>query len=774
MSHKDVEDLTPEEAKAELSRLAGEIERHDKAYYQKDAPVVSDAEYDALRQRNAAIEARFPDLIRKDSPSERIGAAPASGFAEAQHLAPMYSLGNAFDENDLNDFIARVRRFLGLDEAEPVTFTAEPKIDGLSANLRYENGELTLGATRGDGRTGEDVTANLKTLDDIPHQLKGKDWPDRIEIRGEVYMSHEAFAALNARQADAGKPVYANPRNAAAGSLRQIDPDKTRERPLQFYAYAWGESSEPIAETQIAAVERLKNWGFPVNRDMREVQTVDTMLDLYRELEERRADLGYDIDGVVYKLNEIALQNRMGFVSRTPRWAIALKFPPEQATTTLEHIDIQVGRTGALTPVAKLKPVTVGGVVVSNATLHNEDEIARKDVRKGDTVIVQRAGDVIPQIVRVTNPDRKGRSKPYKFPDKCPVCGSHAVREEGEAVRRCTGGLVCRAQALERLKHFVSRQAFDIEGLGAKQIEAFYDAGWVTEPADIYRLPEKANELLEWEGYGEVSVRNLMNAVEQAKTISLARLIYALGVRHIGEVTARKLATHAGTWEAFRSAVDAAGKARPGHAYMELLAIPRLGEITARKLIAAFEDGAPDEPEVVQGGLAQQISALGVKGVSAPVREVLAQAFGDWKTFAEIMETAAQQTPQDAFKDLADVDEVGPVAVEALIEFFTEPKNAEAIDRLIGHLTVEEAERPSEDSPVAGKTVVFTGSLERMTRDEAKARATSLGAKVSGSVSKKTDILVAGPGAGSKLAKAKELGVKTLDEDEWLKLIGDA
>ncbi|WP_422110941.1 NAD-dependent DNA ligase LigA [Euryhalocaulis caribicus] len=770
MEDKPAGDLTPQEAEAELKRLTDEIAAHDRAYYQKDAPTVSDAEYDALRQRNEAIEARFPDLVRPDSPSQKVGAAPASGFAEAKHLQQMYSLGNAFSEDDLFEFAARVRRFLGMEEGAKLDLTAEPKIDGLSANLRYRNGKLELGATRGDGRVGENVTANLKTLDDIPETLSGKGWPDLIEVRGEIYLSHADFAALNERQEKAGKQIYANPRNAAAGSLRQIDPEKTAGRPLRFFAYGWGEVSEAVAGTQFDGVAKLKDWGFPVNRDMRRVSTPEEMVAIYRDLEEQRAGLGYDIDGVVYKVDDLALQDRLGYVSRAPRWAVAMKFPPEQATTELERIEIQVGRTGALTPVAKLKPVTVGGVVVSNATLHNEDEIARKDVREGDTVIVQRAGDVIPQVVRVTNPDRKGRSKPYKFPDKCPVCDSHAVREEGEAVRRCTGGLVCRAQALERLKHFVSRQAFDIEGLGAKQIEAFFDEGWVREPADIYRLPEHKGDLEEREGYGETSVRNLMRAVEEAKTIQLARLIYALGVRHVGEVTAQKLAGYAESWDAFHKAVNAAAKARPGKAYMEVLTVDRVGEITANKLLAAFKDGAPERPETI-GELDQEIAALRLN-ISQPARAALAAHYGAWDAFAAAMTEAAAQTPGEAFRELADIDSVGPVAVEALIEFFTEPRNADAVERLLDHLTVEAAERPAEDSPVAGKTVVFTGSLERMTRDEAKARAQALGAKVSGSVSKKTDILVAGPGAGSKLTKAKDLGVEVMDEDAWLALIG--
>jgi len=690
-AEKPVEELSRDEAEAELKRLAGEIAAHDRAYYQKDAPAISDAEYDRLRARNDDIEARFPDLVRSDSPSKRVGAAPASGFAEAAHLVPMYSLSNAFREEDLGEFAARVRRFLGLADDAELAFTAEPKIDGLSANLRYRDGRLELGATRGDGRIGEDVTANLRTLDDIPERLAGKSWPALIEIRGEVYMSHADFAALNARQEAADRQTYANPRNAAAGSLRQIDPDKSAERPLRFFAYGWGEVSERFADTQHDGVRALADWGFPVSPDMGREQSLDALVAVYRDLEARRAELGYDIDGVVYKVDRLDLQDRLGHVSRAPRWAVAMKFPPEQATTVLERIEIQVGRTGALTPVAKLKPVTVGGVVVSNATLHNEDEIARKDVREGDTVVVQRAGDVIPQIVRVTNPDRKGRAAPFEFPETCPVCGSHAVREGAEVVRRCTGGLICRAQALERLKHFVSRQALDIEGLGARQVEAFFEAGEVREPADIFTL-EARNDSLKLEareGWGETSARNLFAAIRRAASPALWRLLNALGVRHVGETTS----------------------------------------------------------------------------------QILARAYGDWDSLRAAMEAAADHDGE-AWADLLSIDGIGETAAEAVTEFFVEPRNKEALDRLEAHLDIQPAERPAEDSPVAGKTVVFTGSLERMTRDEAKARAQAMGAKVSGSVSKKTDLVVAGPGAGSKLKKAEEFGVEVMDEDAWLALIG--
>jgi DNA ligase (NAD+) len=598
------------------------------------------------------------------------------------------------------DFVGRIRRFLGLGEDEPVAVTAEPKIDGLSASIRYEKGRIVHGATRGDGQTGEDVTRNLLTLEDIPETLPGTGWPEVLEVRGEVYMSHEDFAALNRRQEGAGKPVYKNPRNAAAGSLRQIDPAMTAQRPLQFFAYAWGEVSERLADTQFEAVLRLSEWGFATNPMMQRCHGVDDLVAVYRDIEARRATLGYDIDGVVYKVDRLDWQERLGFVARAPRWAIAHKFPAEQATTVLEAIDIQVGRTGALTPVARLKPVTVGGVVVTNATLHNQDEIERKDIRVGDTVVIQRAGDVIPQVVKVVDPDREGRGAPFVFPTVCPVCGSQALREHDprtaklDAVRRCTGGLICAAQLKERLKHFVSRKAFDIEGLGTRQIEAFHEEGLIREPADIFTLRAR-NEaggitppLQEREGFGETSIANLFAAIESRRTIGLGRLLNALGIRHVGENTAQLLARTYGSWTAFRNAAE------------------RLAD-----------------------------------------KAVRAEMLG--------------------------IDGIGNAAVEALDQYFTEPHNRDLLDRLAAQLTIQDAEAVSSDSPVAGKTVVFTGTLERMTRDEAKAKAQSLGAKVSGSVSSKTDYLVAGPGAGSKAKKAAELGVTTLSEDEWFALVGE-
>jgi len=690
---KAPEELSPGEAKTELKRLAKEIAHHDKLYHQQDAPEISDAEYDALVRRNKAIEALFPSLKRTDSPSARVGAEPAAGFAKVKHLHPMLSLDNAFDREDVVDFIGRIRRFLGRKDDGEIELNVEPKIDGLSANLRYEDGELTIGATRGDGAVGEDVTANLRHVAGIPHKLKDPHPPTLIEIRGEVYFPHDAFFALNKEREKAGEPVFANPRNAAAGSVRQLDSSITKSRPLKFFAYAMGEvqgwRNEPKLHSE--ALARLKAWGFVVNPKTRVAKTLDEALALYDELAKERADLNYDIDGVVYKVNDLALQNRLGFVGRAPRWAIAHKFPAEQAVTTLNGISIQVGRTGALTPVAKLEPITVGGVVVSNATLHNEDEIERKDVRVGDKVIVQRAGDVIPQIVAVVDADRKSRGPKFKFPDRCPVCGSHAVREEGEAVRRCTGGLICPAQAKERLRHFVSRGAFDIEGLGSKHIESFYEDDLVRNPVDIFKLHRRRKELEEREGWGESSVTNLMSAIEARRTVPLDRFIYALGIPQVGEVTAKLLARHYHTLKDWRAAMLAAARDRDAAEY----------------------------------------------------------------------------------QDLNNIDQIGESVAGDILDFFAEKHNVEVLDALAKEVTVEEVQAPrAANSPVAGKTVVFTGALAKMTRDEAKARAESLGAKVASSVSKKTDYVIVGEDAGSKAAKAQELGVTMLSEDAWLELIG--
>ncbi len=691
--------LTAAQAKTELKRLAAEIAAHDKRYYQEDAPTVSDAAYDALRQRNDAIEALFPDLMRADSPNRRVGAAPAAKFAKVRHAVPMLSLGNVFDDAEVVDFANRVRRFLGLPADDPLAFTAEPKIDGLSCSLRYEGGRLVNAATRGDGFEGEDVTANVRTITEIPEWLDGNRIPALCEVRGEVYMAHADFFALNERQAAEGKQVFANPRNSAAGSLRQLDPAITASRPLKFFAYAWGEMSEMPEETQFGMLEWFKGRGFRVNPLTRLTRSIEEMLAVYRDVETRRSTLGYDIDGVVYKVDRLDLQERLGFVSRSPRWATAHKFPAEQATTILQDIDIQVGRTGALTPVARLEPVTVGGVVVTNATLHNEDEIARKDVRTGDTVRIQRAGDVIPQVLGVVLEKRPADAEPYVFPKVCPVCGSHAVREVNPrtgkevVVRRCTGGLICRAQVVERLKHFASRLAFDIEGLGDKQIELFFERGWIKEPADIFTLARRNRsiKLEEEEGFGDLSVRNLFAAIEARRTIPLNRLIFALGIRHVGETNAKLLARHYGTIEALRDGVTAAAAGPESEAYADLNAVEGIGEVVA----------------------------------------------------------------------------------DAIVEFFKEPHNREALEHLLDQVTVTAMEEAKSDSPVAGKTVVFTGSLEKMTRDEAKAMAERLGAKVAASVSKKTDYVVAGPGAGSKLDKAREAGVAVLTEDEWFALVGE-
>jgi DNA ligase (NAD+) len=697
---KPADQLTFEEAAEELERLAVEIARHDRLYYQKDAPEISDAAYDAMVRRNNEIEKRYPELVREDSPNKRVGAAPVGAFGKVVHKVPMLSLSNGFDDTDVIEFWNRVGRFLNLKEEDELAVTAEPKIDGLSAALRYEKGRFTLGATRGDGREGENVTENLRTIKDIPHQLKGKDLPDVFEVRGEVYMSHEDFAALNERQAKDGKQIFANPRNAAAGSLRQLDPKITASRPLRFFAYTWGEVSDVPADTQSGVMDQFRKWGFPVNPMFRVNTSVEELIAFYHDVEEKRASLGYDIDGVVYKVNRLDWQQRLGFVSRSPRWAIAHKFPAEQAVTVLEGIDIQVGRTGALTPVARLKPVTVGGVVVSNATLHNEDEIERKDIRIGDTVVVQRAGDVIPQIVRVVEDKRPKGARRFKFPELCPACGSHAVREADpktgklDVVRRCTGGLICPAQAVERLRHFVSRNAFDIEGLGEKQIAAFYVDGLIKQPGDIFMLEENdrrsLKKLKDREGWGDTSAKKLFAAIDSRRRIELDRFIYALGIRHVGETNAR----------------------------------------------------------------------------------LLARSYGTLDHFIEEMEKAADPE-SDARRDLMSIDGVGEVLAEALIDFFAEEHNREVLKSL-RKAGVEAVPLPPQEtsSPVAGKTVVFTGSLERMTRAEAKARAEQLGAKVAGSVSAKTDLLVAGADAGSKLTKAVALGVKVISEDEWIEMAG--
>jgi DNA ligase (NAD+) len=690
---KDVAALSEAEAKAELKRLARDITHHDRLYHTKDAPEISDAEYDALRRRNSAIETRFPALIRADSPSKRVGAAPATGFAKVRHPHPMLSLENAFSEEEVRDFFQGIRNFFRAPqdvarvEPETIAVMAEPKIDGLSCSIRYEHGVLSLGATRGDGVTGEDVTANVKTLASVPKKLKGQGWRDVIEVRGEIYMERNGFFALNAEREKAGEPVFANPRNAAAGSLRQLDASITASRPLAFFAYAWGEQSHPFAKTHEEAIKHFAAWGFTVNPLSKLCRGLDALLAFHREIGEQRASLPYDIDGVVYKVNDLALEERLGFVSRAPRWAIAHKFPAQQAETVLKRIIIQVGRRGTLTPVAELEPITVGGVVVQRATLHNEDEIKRKDIREGDTVVIQRAGDVIPQVVSVVLAKRPKHSRPYEFPHTCPECDSKAVREEGEAAWRCTGGLICPAQAVERLRHFVSRDAFDIEGLGEKHIVDFWTDKLIKTPADIFRLDPET--IAKREGWGETSAGKLVAAIDARRRISLDRFINALGIPQVGEATAKLLARHYRSFARWRQAMEAAG-----------------------------------DPE------------------------------------------------SEAWHELNDIHGIGGDMAADIVGFFAERHNRALLDDLAREIEVEDyaVAAPSGNSPLAGKTIVFTGTLEAMSRSEAKARAEALGAHVGGSVSSKTDYLVVGADAGSKAKKATELGVKTLSEDEWLTL----
>jgi DNA ligase (NAD+) len=675
-----------------MAWLAREIARHDKLYHDEDAPEVSDAEYDALVRENRELEARFPQLVRADSPSKRLGAAPTTGLAKVAHARPMLSLENAFAEGDVAEFVSRVKRFLSLPADAFVAMTAEPKIDGLSCSLRYERGELVLAATRGDGAIGEDVTANARTIRDIPQHLfsdegrpvQKKDMPEVVEVRGEVYMSKADFEALNARQEATGGKVFANPRNAAAGSLRQKDPAITASRPLRFLAHGWGELSEPLAETQLDAMKRIEGFGLPVTNLLVRCNDVGEMLAHYRAIEKARADLPFDIDGVVYKVDRLDLQGRLGQVARAPRWGLAHKFPAEKAETTLEAIDIQVGRTGKLTPVGRLKPVGVGGVIVANVTLHNRDEIARLGLRIGDRVRIQRAGDVIPQVIE--NLTRDDPREPYAFPGHCPECGSEAVSEEGEVDVRCTGGLICPAQRFERLKHFVSRGALDIEGLGEKSIAEFLELGWLKAPADIFRLHRFRDELLQREGWKEKSVENLFGAIEAKREPDGPRFLFGLGIRHVGIVTARDLL----------------------------------------------------------------------------------------KCFGTVEELRRVATSEGAQAELASVEGVGPVVAEALVDFFHEGHNREALDDLLSEVAPKPFVSDTKQTEWTGKTIVFTGSLETMSRDEAKAQAERLGARAAGSVSAKTDLVVAGPGAGSKLKKAEELGIRVIGEEEWAKIVAEA
>lgn len=695
-----IEELTEQQAASELASLATEIAKHDAAYHQNDAPVISDGDYDALRRRNEAIEKAYPAFVRDDSPTKRVGFAISDGFSKVTHRVPMLSLGNAFSDDDLADYVTRAKKFFAKDIGLELAFTAEPKIDGLSASLRYENGIFVQGATRGDGSEGEDITENLKTIKDIPQRLQGDNIPAVFEVRGEVYMSHAEFEALNEKLKAEGKPTYVNPRNTAAGSLRQLDSNVTASRNLKFFAYAWGDNSEMPSETQMGVVQAFEAWGFKVNPLMQRVASVDEMVAHHTLIGEQRASLGYDIDGVVFKVDQLDLQARWGFVARAPRWAIAFKFPAEQATTVLEYIEIQVGRTGALTPVAKLKPVTVGGVVVSNATLHNEDEIERKGVMIGDTVTIQRAGDVIPQVLGPVLEKRPANAVAFEFPTHCPICNSPAEREINEktgkldVVRRCTGELICPAQAVNQLKHFVARDALDIDGLGAKQVAAFYEEGRITQAADIFVLKQQdalsLKKLKDQDGWGSTSVRKLYDAIDACRTPELDRFIFALGIRHVGSTTAAMFAKNYGTFDAFVEAC-----------------------------IAASND-----------------------------------------------DLAARE-------GLLSIDGIGETVVQSVVGFFANEQNRTAITALTDQVKpIEYVVASAAESPVAGKTVVFTGSLEQMSRSEAKAMAERLGAKVSGSVSAKTDLLVAGPGAGSKLKKAQDLGVETTDEDGWFDLVG--
>ncbi|WP_273759368.1 NAD-dependent DNA ligase LigA [Bartonella sp. ML70XJBT.G] len=715
MNKDEIKNLTAVEAESELEWLAKEIARHDMLYNRDDQPEISDAQYDALRRRNAEIEALFPELMRPDSPSHKVGAPVSEKFEKSVHAQPMLSLDNAFSSEDVSEFIERVRRFLRLPEKQVLEITAEPKIDGLSLSLRYEKGQLVCAATRGDGTVGENVTANARTIFDIPQVLQGK-FPDILEVRGEVYMRREDFQALNVKQQEKGKLAFSNPRNAAAGSLRQLDSRITASRKLHFFAYACGEVNEVFATTQMEMMKKLQEYGFVINPFTKVFKTVGEIISYYHDIEERRHALSYDIDGIVYKVNDLMLQMRLGFVSRSPRWAIAHKFPAEKAITLLEGIDIQVGRTGALTPVARLAPITVGGVVVTNASLHNEDYIKGighkgeplregRDIRVGDRVIVQRAGDVIPQIVDIVAEKRPKDSSAFVFPHICPACGSHAVREIGEAVRRCTGGLICPAQAIERIRHFVSRNAFDIEGLGKKQVEFFFHVQDETlrihTPADIFTLQRRQENSLvrleNMEGFGIVSVRKLYDAINARRKIPLSRFLFALGIRHVGEVNARRLARAYQNYTAFETAVRAA-------------------IISCEK---KNEEG------------------------------------------------------NEAWLELTNIEGIGPQVGSAIVDFYEEAHNREVLSVLLQEVTpLDEEPVLTDSSPVAGKVIVFTGTLARMSRDEAKALAERLGAKTSGSLSKKTDLLVAGLGAGSKLTKAQELGVEVIDEEAWLKLIG--
>jgi DNA ligase (NAD+) len=804
-----VEDLTEEGAKARHAALSAEIAEADRLYHGEDAPEISDAEYDALRRELEQIEGRFPDLAGTGEASASVGAKPSSKFEKVKHAVPMLSLGNAFADEEVEDFVARVRRFLNWPENEPLVFTAEPKIDGLSLSLRYEDGRLVTAATRGDGEVGENVTANALTIDDIPESLKGSP-PGICEVRGEVYLSHEDFAGINARQEAAGKPLFANPRNAAAGSLRQLDPAITASRPLRFFAYAWGEVVPAFEGTQSGVLERFTSFGLVVNPLTVRCGTAAELIAHYEEIGRQRADLGYDIDGVVYKVDDLALQKRLGFVSRSPRWALAHKFAAQEAFTVLEAIDIQVGRTGSLNPLARLKPVTVGGVVVSNATLHNEGYVQGvggdgepiregRDIRVGDTVIVVRAGDVIPKVMDVVLDKRPADAVPFVFPDHCPACGSKALREMNprtkklDAIRRCTGGLICPAQGIERLKHFVSRNGFDLEGFGQTYVEVLFEAGLVKQPADLFRLqfkPLKAAIVARREelsaqrrSEGEAApkkaakkkgededkaIHNLLASLDARRAIPLNRFLFALGIPHIGESTAKALAKRFPDMKALQQALADATKAQAGADWLELSAIPRIGPGTRDKLLA-------DTAALPGEALKEQSTGARLRArLTASQGEALLAHYGDAGTAEAALERAAGQKPGEAYHLLADDGEIGPVATDSLIAFFSEAHNADAVAALLEEVSAEPIEAATSSAAFSGKTVVFTGTLEKMTRSEAKATAERLGAKVSGSVSAKTDLVVAGPGAGSKLKDAEKHGVQVISEDDWLAMLSES
>lgn len=796
ISKLPVDSLTKDQAAQELERLAREISENRRAYFEEDAPTLSDAEYDALERRNRLIEQRFPALVRADSPSTSVGSAASTKFTKITHQVSMLSLDNAFNDGDVADFLGRAQRFLGFEDQSALACTAEPKIDGLSLSARYEKGQLKHAVTRGDGKEGEDVTANVLTIGDIPKQLDGEGWPEILEVRGEVYLSHAAFEALNQAQSEASLPLYANPRNAAAGSLRQLDPAITAQRPLSFYAYAWGEVSSPFAATQMEAVASFARWGFKTNADMKLCADTAGLVAHYQDLGLRRAELGYDIDGVVYKVNDLALQARLGIVTRFPRWAIAHKFPPERAITILDAIDIQVGRTGALTPVARVRPVTVGGVVVSNATLHNEDFIAGialdrvtglpvrggKDLRIGDHIVIQRAGDVIPQIVDILVDKRDADSEAFAFPHICPCpLQTPALRggdDQGgdlDVVRRCTGEFACPFQRLRHLELFVSRKAFDIDGLGPRQLQDFFDWGLVKEPADIFKLAEHRAQLEGRDGYGQTSLNNLFAAIDQRRDIDLARFIFGLGVRHVGETTSGVLARAFGSWENLKTAIDAAQVHRPNQAFRELEDINGLGPVALSYLLSTDDVRTrPIESDVsgvvrarLEGDRDRIESAEPSEKILKSANKILKEVYPNQEHRQEKLKAAATGRPREDYISLAAIDGMGPVACDALLDFFAEPHNRDAVNRLLEQVRPRDAEAPVSDSPVTGLTVVFTGSLETMTRDEAKAQAIRLGAKVAGSVSAKTDIVVAGPGAGSKLGKASELGLRVMTEAEW-------